>query len=352
MFKRAGVLFLYTLTPLHAGSGGSIAAVDLPIQRERPTGFPIIQASGVKGALRYLAERMAANGEDRRRLELVFGPETERAAEHAGALSLTDARVLLFPVRSARGVFTWVTCPTVLWRFARDLEVVRSAGGDLAMPPVTVRPGPGEAATPPRSRVVLPDGQHLLLEDLCFAVITDAQRRKEVGGIADWLAGNALPAGLEYWQEKLRTDLVVLSDDDFREFVELATETITRVKLGASGTVEEGPWDEEHLPAETLLYSLALATDPRARRDEREDALRTAEEVLAYLARLLGVNVVQFGGDETVGKGLVRVRYTDRQPTGGGHGGGDQAGRAERSGAAPGPAGLGGGAEPAGGARP
>jgi CRISPR-associated protein Cmr4 len=52
MFKKAGILFFYTLTPLHPGSGASVAAVDLPIQRERHTNFPMIQASGVKGRIK------------------------------------------------------------------------------------------------------------------------------------------------------------------------------------------------------------------------------------------------------------------------------------------------------------
>jgi CRISPR-associated protein Cmr4 len=52
MFDRAAMLFLYTETPLHAGSGTSLGIVDLPIQRERTTGYPMIQASGLKGCLR------------------------------------------------------------------------------------------------------------------------------------------------------------------------------------------------------------------------------------------------------------------------------------------------------------
>ena len=55
MFKEQGILFLYTETPLHAGSGTSVGTVDLPIQRERHTDYPLIQGSGIKGGLRDLA---------------------------------------------------------------------------------------------------------------------------------------------------------------------------------------------------------------------------------------------------------------------------------------------------------
>lgn len=348
MFKQAGIVFFYTLTPLHAGSGSSIAAVDLPIQRERPTGFPLIQASGVKGALRSVAEQQAADrahadpkGTEHKKVEIVFGPAPEpgQAAEHGGALSLTDARLLLFPVRSARGVFAWITCPALLWRFQRDLAIVwsaengRSDRGDrpptpLEAPLRTIRLASGQAVTPEKSPLLL--GTQLILEDLCFTVLADAEQRQAAGDLADWLAQQALPDELTYWRKKLATDLVVLCDNDCREFVELATEVITRVKLGETGTVEAGPWDEEHLPAETLLYSLALAADPRVGRNsgtrerpEGKDALPipNAAGVLAYVRELLAARtIIQIGGDETVGRGLVRVRYLSGEPRGGGDG--------------------------------
>ena len=42
----------YAISPIHAGSGAATSTVDLPIQRERHTNWPHIQASGVKGAMR------------------------------------------------------------------------------------------------------------------------------------------------------------------------------------------------------------------------------------------------------------------------------------------------------------
>lgn len=52
MFEAKSILYIYTETSLHAGSGRGLAAVDLPIQRERVTGYPMVQASGIKGRLR------------------------------------------------------------------------------------------------------------------------------------------------------------------------------------------------------------------------------------------------------------------------------------------------------------
>jgi CRISPR-associated protein Cmr4 len=49
VFEKAAMLFLYCETPVHAGTGTSLSIVDLPIQRERITGLPIVQASSLKG---------------------------------------------------------------------------------------------------------------------------------------------------------------------------------------------------------------------------------------------------------------------------------------------------------------
>jgi CRISPR type III-B/RAMP module RAMP protein Cmr4 len=58
VFEKAAMLFLYCETPVHAGTGTSLSIVDLPIQRERITGLPIVQASSLKGVLRAEVERL------------------------------------------------------------------------------------------------------------------------------------------------------------------------------------------------------------------------------------------------------------------------------------------------------
>src|ERR1043166_7736227 len=100
---EAALLFLHAQTALHPGSGTALGTVDLPVQRERHTQWPTIPGSALKGILRdHCRERAARNyGGDRRKaneedLDLVaaFGPgRVEESNAHAGALSLTDARI-------------------------------------------------------------------------------------------------------------------------------------------------------------------------------------------------------------------------------------------------------------------
>lgn len=315
MFKKAGVLFFYTLTPLHPGSGASVGAVDLPIQRERYTGLPILQASGVKGALRDLAERRATPESEE--VKIVFGPPTAEASRFGGALAVTDAHVLLFPVRSVEGVFAWITCPGVVARFLRDLEILRAVnnkGPDLLVlqKAAKLELADNECAVP-EGGVRLKSARQVILEDFCFQVKQNAHSTVE--GLAEWLSENALPSAVgEYWKNKLKTNLVMLNDNRFSMFTNMATEVITRIKLGETGTVEQGPWDEEHLPCETLLYALVLATDPKLPKEQQNSAsIKDASQVIQFSKRTLEQSawLMQFGGDETVGKGLVYVSFFD-----------------------------------------
>src|SRR3989304_259066 len=125
MFKKAKVMFIYTETSLHCGSGTSLGVLDLPIQREKYTDYPVCQASGVKGVVREWFEVNKANEGDK--IKWTFGPDfsskKEESDAHAGAATFTDARLLLFPVRSLNGVFAYATSRFALSRLKRDLEM-------------------------------------------------------------------------------------------------------------------------------------------------------------------------------------------------------------------------------------
>lgn len=299
MFEKPAMLFLYVETPLHAGSGTSLGIVDLPIQRERTTGYPIIQASGLKGCLREVA------GNDVQKIKIVFGPNTQAASDHAGALSVGDARILLFPVRSLMGVFTWVTSRDVLARFKRDAEMARLSISWTPTGPATV----DRALV--ASNVVVSDNR-VVLEEFAFA----AEPSTEVQTIANWLAQNALPSGTEYdyWRQALPQRLVILPENAFRDFTQFSTEVISRIRLDdEKKTVARGAlWSEEHLPSETLLYAALFASKPRVKEvdlpDDWKQASDKVAEVIGFVKACVDGKRLQLGGDSTVGRGFVKVR--------------------------------------------
>lgn len=369
MFKQAKPLFLIVETPLHAGSGSDLGIVDLPIQREAHTDYPKIEASGLKGSIREIFRGKAENGEvEKSDFLRAFGPEAPEGGDlYAGALGFTDARLLLFPVKSVKGVFAWVTCPAVLERFKHDLSICEC---EPRFNFVENLPGPN--TVPNNSGLLLIDGKQdeeedkrqedqqneeadakIVLEEYTFPVTPN----NECDAVAEWIANNVLPTKVpsyDYWREKMKKDIVVLSDDDFRDFVMLSTEVIARTKINSdTGTVQDGMlWYEEYLPTDSILYSLALTTplfvkikegsneekqaDEKAKKGifytcdkEVEDriekiqdakppesnggksaeaikSLIESEKVMNFFADGLP-DIIQIGGNATVGKGIVRT---------------------------------------------
>src|SRR5208283_3578715 len=104
----------------------------------------------------------------------------------------------------------------------------------------------------------------IVLEEYTFEIEKDKDASGTCSKLSVWLAGKIFPANkdYDYWRDKVGKDIVVLQDDEFRDFVMLSTEVITRTKINnETGTVQSGAlFTEEYLPAETVLYSLALAT--------------------------------------------------------------------------------------------
>lgn len=296
MFEKAAMLFLYCETPVHAGTGTSLSIVDLPIQRERITGLPIVQASSLKGVLRAEVERLKG----KQIAEALFGPETQRAHEHAGCVSPHDARLLLFPIRSLVGVFAWATCPFVLERFKREMS---AAGFQIGWQ--VPNPANSHQALVAESSEIIVEAT-VVLEEFAFK----AQPSAEAKNIAEWLVKNAFPQSEEYkpFRDWLPKRFVILPDDAFRDFTQLATEVIARIRLKTeTKTVAEGAlWTEEHLPSETLLYAPIFVSKPLAP-NANQLGLTDSDAVLQALSDLQ-LDRLQIGGDETVGRGIVKVR--------------------------------------------
>jgi len=308
--RAAAVLFLHAQTGLHPGSGTALGVVDLPVQRERHTQWPTIAGSALKGFLRDLcrevakAECPAGQTQSPRRwanqhhakLVAAFGPGTpEESSEHAGAVALTDARILAFPVRSLRGVFAWVTCPAVLERLNRDLSLAK-----LGPLPASAQVNDNQVACATDSPLLVGQNRdQMVLEEFEFT------RAADCASVADWIAEHAVAD--ESTRQRLRSHLAVLSDNDFCHFVRHATEIVARIALDYEHkTVKEGAlFYQEFLPAETIFYTLVVASESR-----KPDAKFSASEILDYVRKCVGhTGIVQIGGDETIGKGLCNLRW-------------------------------------------
>ncbi|HMA33300.1 MAG TPA: type III-B CRISPR module RAMP protein Cmr4 [Chloroflexia bacterium] len=291
---KTRVLFVHALSPLHAGTGQGVGVIDLPIAREKATGLPYLPGSSLKGTL-----RAACIGPD---CEKVFGPDTQRAAEHAGAAQFADARLLLLPVRSLAGTFAWVTSPYVLRRLARDARDAGVAGVPTGVPEPTVTDAAISCLVNEgdcKIRLSTPQGARIVLEDLDLV----PQPAAAATAWATWLAAQIFPAEAE-WQAMLLARFGIVPDDVLTFLLNTATEVIARVKLDDNKTVEKGAlWYEEALPAETILAGLVVATP-------NQKTERDADQILAVVASLTA-KPLQFGGKATVGRGLCRTHLVE-----------------------------------------
>ncbi len=318
MITETALLYLYVETPLHAGVGSGLSSIDLPIQRERTTQYPMIQGSGIKGKLRATLEgnRDQLTDQEKMEIDILFGPPNtvvkDSNNDHAGALLFGDARILLFPVRSLNGVFAYTTSYDVLNRFKRDMERERANTPFSWNMPSNVEENTALVTTP--SEVSANDT--IVLEEFSFK----AQTSPLVDEIAQWIANNALPnpGQNNYWYNKMRNSLVILPNDDFRDFALYATEIITRIQIDRTKkTVVRGAlWTEEHLPTDTLLYTPIYATEARRKTvqdDNQNQRKMPATEVLDMAKTKIREEkesgYLQLGGDETVGRGIVRMHW-------------------------------------------
>ena len=310
--KNIQTYYLIANTPVHPGGAEQISIIDLPIQRERHTNFPKIEASSLKGTLRtYYPEEPIDNNEkkqnnssnnEKQNTDLrtfLFGGESDKE-DSAANIGITDARILFFPVKSLKNIFAWVTCPSVLYRYLRDTN-------DPEFPVGEFKPNTVPGNTP----LFVNDGKNtIILEEYTFKVSEDEKATKLAQHFADIFFP---PKKKKYWNEKFKTDIVILNDDDFEAFVTTATEVITRIKIDAeTKTVDTdigGLFYEEYLPEDTIMYFLVTPIPVPKHKMSEKDILCLFDKHKP--------SIIQVGANATLGKGYMElVRKTVKKKKG------------------------------------
>ncbi|HUM95553.1 MAG TPA: type III-B CRISPR module RAMP protein Cmr4 [Candidatus Competibacter sp.] len=307
MFQAQQALFIYCVSPVHIGAGTAIGLIDNPIQRERHTEYPMIAGSGLKGAVRhhFWSQLDDSSRKDKANLlNRLFGPDTN-ASDFAGAVSFGDAQLVAFPVRCVKNAFVYATSPTALARAARTMALIRAKPD---WPAVTIETGHCKLVNP-----ALLNGDKLHLEAFEFTAHMDQSLMK----ISEWLSQHALPSDDAYgfFREKLKMDLVLLSDEDFGYFIRNATVVEPHVRINnETGTADDGGlFYTENLPPESLLLAPVMASVERSTDKIRGDKTRL-DATIALKAVLAGDGngfggldgkLLQIGGDATTGRGQV-----------------------------------------------
>jgi CRISPR-associated protein Cmr4 len=293
---RKEYYLLKVLTPLHIGAGQGLGYVDLPIVREAHTNFPYIPGTSLKGALRNLEinqvarargekpsqveERLTKNKFDQKeedilRLAKIFGVAGEGVEEGkevgAGKVLFSDAFIVLFPVKSAKGIFSLTTCPYVINRFFELLGIDQRVK-DVPEGKVKVLNTNGH-----KNLIKDNNKYKLLLEEFVFEAEESDELKKFVELVGAFVG------------EESKRRIVCVNDTDFMDFVSNYTEVQTHIKINLdTGTADRGAlWTEEYVPAESIFaFSLVFLED-----------LDFTPPTTFHL-----------GGDITTGKGFVKVQ--------------------------------------------
>lgn len=290
------LLSLFAETHVHTGSGEADMSVDLPVIREATTDYPYVPGSSLKGSLRYAAARSAGSDKYKKFIvEQACGKGGSGDEGAAGTFIVSDARLLLLPVRSLDRSFYWCTTPLILSRLNRDCQ---RAGIDIRV----------DVPQVPMQTVLASTSGDAYLEDLKFTQsINPGDHAKLVESLKPFLLDQTS-------RDQLSERLLVLNDDDFKWFARYGLPTRARNALDSGRkTVKQGAlWYEEYIPPETVftlvlgervsvdaarLLSLAGSVPVPA------DAGSLYEEFQKLAFKAATGCYLQVGGNETIGHG-------------------------------------------------
>ena len=257
--------------------------------------YALLWSSRVKGAFRdwfysYYAANRDNNSDNaatqaEELTKKVFGREegSEGKEGHAGAIALTDARILLFPVRSNVAPFVWVTCPAVLSRLKKDLKLT-AVDDDI-----DDSKGIGKDDC-----LIVSEGMaasNIILEDLVVKPGTSDAAANALRTLLGKLAPSA-------------NRVLVVADENFSFLTRTATEVQAQIAIDIeTGTTKTGSLRyQELLPADAVLYTLVFYGD------ERRNGGTLASVLQKHVKDAIATHV-QIGGDMTMGRGIMEVSW-------------------------------------------
>jgi len=269
------ILYIFTRTPLHVGAGSSVGAIDQPIVRERHTGYPVIPGSSLKGVLRDTCRN---DDQLKTKEEAIFGKQDD-----AGKLAIGEAKLVAFPVRSAKGSFAFVTSTMALQRLARENDALRTLSALSEPADMTCLAGD-------TVKISRNSQNGVVLEEYKFTITGSFPAEWEQALLA------LLPDDAVWQSGKGR--FVLLSHGDFSHFVRNACEVGQHVGIDPkTGTAKKGAlFNLEAVPAETFFFApLEALSRANGELKELEDLLQRKP-------------VLQLGGDSTTGLGFCTVK--------------------------------------------
>lgn len=234
---------------MHVGAGDiNYNLIDNEVERDPITRYPVIHASGVKGALREYFSREFVE-EEKRYIDDIFGSE-KQGQTTVGKLRFMEASMLAIPARASDGdcAYYLVSTQEALNKYAETIEVFYKKTKKECI-----------------SKPNLVNG-------------------RSVEGI---LLNESVQA--------LGEEIHILSEKDFKK---ISLPVVARNKL--ENGISKNLWYEEVVPHQSVFYFSVLANHTN------ED-----QKLLNKLKDTVNNQVVQFGANASIGYGLCKITVAE-----------------------------------------
>jgi len=274
--KITDLYFLRCLTNTHVGSGDSTyGIVDKVVQRDVITELPVIHSSGLKGSFRELMAYIKKpdnpqKGHEDPAVEAIFGSKKDSDPDiklSQGSHIFYDASLLVIPVRSNVSPFFRATSIERLREFLDKVEMYISVAKKDSIK-TSLNGLLTQTVTKNKPLVFTKFNGDIRIESW-------TAEYKEI----DFAKADSL----------LGKNLVLLHDDDLKSLCgELPVIARNKLENGISSNL----WYEEVVPRESLFYSFV--------------AYSSGETILLW-ANLNSTNLLQVGGNATIGYGLCKI---------------------------------------------
>lgn len=242
---KAAIIFFECITNMHVGSGEvNYNIIDNEVERDPVTGFPTIFSSGVKGALREFFE---TKGVDQDSIKKIFGSEKSNDASQ-GIVKILSADLIATPARASKGDKPYY----------------------LVSPKTAI------------------DNLENKLQELCKQKIEKNSQKESDKAVEGINLSEKLTLQLA---DKLKlSELYLLEDKDYG-MIDLPVMARNKLEDGTSKNL----WYEEVVPHKSLFFfPVVVAND------------KDAEVLGKFLGDLEG-EIVQFGGNASIGYGLCKI---------------------------------------------
>ncbi|ACP45031.1 CRISPR-associated RAMP protein, Cmr4 family [Sulfolobus islandicus Y.G.57.14] len=271
--------FIHAITHLHVGSGSSVEEeIDLPFQRDE-LGYPTIYASSLKGAIKSFLLKEFPDKRDV--IYKVLGKDEN--PEEASLGTFLDAILFAIPSRiieidSAKPhVWVYVTAYELLKKVKSYLDSISQlSNASFSNLQNTI------------NSILCKEGKNITLDNSLKTAILNEDFHVELEALnvnIPNITNDDVP-------------FLVLEDSIGKEVINRSLIRVRRIRIDKDKktVVTGGLWSEEYVPMKTIFFSAFLG------KESKESAI-----FVSYILRKL--KYVILGGKETIGKGIVELRW-------------------------------------------